>query len=122
MLRVDYKHELGYVTRKGQAKTYLHPANCLFAEIHHFVDEEGVKRSCLISFAQDVRHFKACLNLGLRDYKELTYHFNTYYPLWKKIAGLLVKNGVRVKLYYKEPKKITPKKTTKYGCHTDQMG
>ncbi len=107
MITVDYKEEWGYCTfpkRKDLRglKTILHPANCLFAEIHHFKNNEGEKCSALISFYVDTQHMERCLKSF--PHHDKIYHFNTYYPLWKKVGGLLAKYGWQVKLYYKEPK------------------
>lgn len=107
MVTVDYKEEWGYCTfskRKDLKglKTILHPANCLFAEIHHFKNSEGKKCSMLISFYLDTAHMERCLK-SFPDHDKI-YHLNTYYPLWKKIGGLLAKYGWQVKLYYKKPK------------------
>lgn len=105
---VDYKEEWGYCTyirRKKEAeglKTFLHPANCLFAEIHHWKDEKGEKWSTLMGFYIDERHMERCLKSF--PFKDKIYHLNTYYPLWKKVGKLLSKYGWQVKLYYKEPK------------------
>ena len=114
----SWKHKKGVLTWKtlngNKAKVNLYSANCLGALIHDYKDEETKKDMYqFVGFWNDEQHLKRCLGLT-RDlngreniYKDviLKVKLNTYYKDWKNIAPHFAKVGIKVELYYKEPKK-----------------
>ena len=91
-------------------KINIYGGNCLGALIHDYKDEETKKDMYqFYSFWNDEKHLKKCLGLvkGYDNlYKDVVkVKLNTYYKDMCKIAPLFAKVGIKVELYYKEPKK-----------------
>lgn len=91
---------------KKKFKMSLYHANCLFAMIYHF-KEDNKKMYQFQMFASDKKHFEVCLKdkLYKDDWFEYTkWKLNTYFKESIDIAKLLTKYGFKVELYYKEVK------------------
>lgn len=113
----NWKQKKGVIywkTFKGiKAKVNLYNANCLGALINEFKDKETEERMYeFIGYWNDELHLKDCLGLtkqfkGKNLYKDTItkIKLNTYYKDWIKIARNFAKSGIKVELYYKEPKK-----------------
>ena len=81
--------------------------NCIYCDCYYYKDENGEQWRNLHGFADDLKHFKNMVKDGC--YKNLkSVKINCYYNLNNEaliIAKELAKIGVKVQLYYQEPKK-----------------
>lgn len=120
----SWEHKKGYlmveqkpndeVTWKGKVNIY--EANCLGALIYDYKDKETKKDMYNFwGFWNDEKHLKNCLGLtknydGKKENIYLGWErvtkvvLNTYYKDYTKIANNFVKSGIKVELYYEEPK------------------
>ena len=89
-------------------------ANVFFCAVHVYkIDNPDNPELCwrheLISFFLDEGHLKRCLKKGNFEYwfsgKLTNIKLNIYYKDMLKIAKYMVKSGLKVQVYYKEPKK-----------------
>lgn len=81
--------------------------NCPFVELYPY-KENNEDMVSLYNFAADMEHFKRCVKDGL--YKNLkSIKINVYYNSKRldvyKVIDELIKQGTKVEIYYKEPKK-----------------
>lgn len=123
MGEIDITQHRGDDVLTGMLNIYR--GNCLFVAIYEFTDDEGNEKYNFYTFANDVDHFKRCL--GLVSTKKWSYaenkfvktkrniykddadewtcvRLNTWYKESLQIAKLLARAGIKVELYYDEPK------------------
>lgn len=139
----SWKHKMGEITLKqkklsGKVFTYklsMYSANCLCAITYNFREknEKTDKLENMYTFWgwwNDVHHLKRCLGLekSCGEYdnlygKEHNNQFtkvklNTYYFTRKEfiqMAQAFTESGIKVELYYKEPKESKSHSTKKGG-------
>jgi hypothetical protein len=115
MLNWDFKKKMGELVieqvhhqEKVKYQINLYQANCLFAGIYEFKNEEGKDMYQVYNFFLDFKHLKRCLKDGLfagnGSDRWIKAKLNVYYKDCLKIAELLVKANIKVELYYKESK------------------
>ena len=92
----------------------IRQSNCLFAALHIYkIDNPEKPKLCwrheLVNFFADERHLKNCLKDGDFEYwfsgKLRNIKLNIYYKEMLTIAKYMAKSGLKVQVYYKEPKK-----------------
>lgn len=98
----------------NEYKIQIREANCLMCAIRVFKEEnpQDPKRPwChdLVSFFNDIYHMKRCLKKGGFEYwfsgRLKNIKLNVYYKEMQTLMKYMVKDGLQVKCYYKEPKK-----------------
>lgn len=112
MLRVYHNSVMGKVAIKEDGKKFiLHivTGNCLAVFIHKHRNENNEKVYSLCFFYGDKQH---CKNMakdygekGIIPYDVTSIELNLAYSQSRELLPLLVKNGYKVKCYYKEPKR-----------------
>lgn len=108
-----YKYNMGKEANNEvmKFKVNIYGGNCLGALIYDYKDENTKEDMyTFYGFWNDETHLKRCLGLvkGYNNiYKDdvVKVRLNTYYKDMCKIAPLFAKVGIKVELYYKEPKK-----------------
>ena len=99
-VNVNYKNRMGYCTLTqgdNKFKIWICHANCLFAMMYFYKDEEGKDMVQLHSFLADLEHAKRCLKADLfKDYSNFTFVAKELdNDMWKFIKEL-TKYGFKV--------------------------
>ena len=109
MVNWYWKEEKGvfYMENKHTGKTDkvgLYGGNCLGSLIYRF-NENGQKMYNFINWFNDLKAFEWWVNDlvengNLKELKKVK--LNAYYKDYYKMVNILVKNGVKVEIYYKK--------------------
>lgn len=117
MLHVNYKITYGEIKVRQKSDNRLvtikiHWANALCAFIYHYKAEDGTKMVQLINFFADEKHIKNCeKNFKSHDCldffmgKIVSVKLNLFYKESNTLLKYMVRDGLKVKCYYKEDKK-----------------
>lgn len=115
MLRYDYKNPMGkmvieqYRHDNGEKKRFtilICEANCMAAFVHiDGRDEQGRRVHTLYNFFVDKSHAKRIVKAygSLFCDKVVSIELNMAFSESKQLLDVLVKNGYKVKCYYKKP-------------------
>lgn len=111
MINVDYKTPYGYYTLtqktsegKKKYKVHICKANCLWAEVYFYTNNQGEDMVQLMGFFSDLKHLANCLKNNVEDGNN-NYIFNSKEigenkDIWGAIR-LLTENGKKVTINYK---------------------
>ena len=117
-LRWDWKDKMGDMTicqkhKDGTQATFkvnLYFGNCMALAIYEY-EKDGEKWHQLYWFLADEQHLKNILKDSPKFFDEIkSIRLNMYYKSSETLQRYLVKLGIRVTAYYKEPKKPKEKK------------
>lgn len=115
MLRYDYKNPMGKMVieqkncANGEKKRFtilICEANCMAAFVHvDGRDEKGRRVHTLYMFFSDKAHVRNIVKEygTLFDDKVISIELNMAFRSSKELLDVLVKNGYKVKCYYKKP-------------------
>lgn len=116
-VRWNWKDKMGKFTMKNvnpltkettKYKVNIYQGNCLAVFIYEFKDKDtGKDMYNFYGFLSDKRHAENIKKDrgSVMGPNCLSTELNLYYPDSKILLNLLVKDGLKVKCYYKEPKK-----------------
>ncbi len=100
MLIVNYKNKIGECTTSEGAKCIIYKANCYFGAIMYEYISESTKEEMveLISWFNDVQHFKSMFGINLNYEKKLVNEFNNWtFKLDKtKVSETIINNIKKV--------------------------
>lgn len=118
-VNVNFNARYGFVTKqytnkegvKVTYKAYLCQANCMWAEIYFYKDEENEEIAQLDGFFMDIKHMERVLADGwyTKNKESFTFYYDVLNKETEKAAIMLAKKGVDVR-FKKCPKKYLPKK------------
>lgn len=99
-----YANPVGYFTEtqtcggiKKEYKVSMLRANCLWAELYIYKNDEGEEMEQFVGFYDDLNHLKKGINRGyLKDRDDYHFYASAMYEDHWKAVGELVKAGKRV--------------------------
>lgn len=105
-LQWKWTDKMGKMTIKQKGKTYdvnIYAGNALAIFISEF-EQGGEERYCLYNFFLDKKHCNNIVKNGKRLFTDevVSIELNLFYKSAQTLLNILVKNGYKVRCYYKE--------------------